>query len=151
MDDLRKVAASNGALLVMGPGPNRRRGRSGTATPGEVACSNKLRTLKDANRSSEARPRPHPCGPSVRYRDPAPAGRWPNRRGRSRVAALAGGRGDLLAEEAGAIGGLVVGAGRGRLRRCGRTARASPRADHDRIAEWIAIGSERARHRRHSI
>jgi hypothetical protein len=70
---------------------------------------------------------------------------WPSLR------ALAGGRGDLLAETA----GVMAGAWSARvetgdyLLAAGLLVLAG--ADHDRIAEWIAVGRERATAPRHSI
>jgi hypothetical protein len=65
--------------------------------------------------------------------------------------ALAGGRDDLLAEEAGLMAGtwsVRIGTGDYAIA-VGLLVTAG--ADHDRIAEWIAVGRERALTPQHSI
>jgi hypothetical protein len=64
---------------------------------------------------------------------------------------LAGGRGDLLAQEAGVMAGWwsVRVEGGDYALAVGLLVLAG--ADHDRIAEWIAVGRERALTPRHSI
>jgi hypothetical protein len=65
--------------------------------------------------------------------------------------ALAGGRGDLLAEEAGLMAGswsVWIGTG-DYLLAAGLLVLAG--ADHDRIARWVEVGRERATTPRHSI
>ena len=64
---------------------------------------------------------------------------------------LAAGRGDLLAEEAGLMAGtwsVWIGTG-DYLVAAGLLVSAG--ADHDRIAEWVAVGRERASTPRHRI
>jgi 5-hydroxyisourate hydrolase-like protein (transthyretin family) len=64
---------------------------------------------------------------------------------------LAGGRGDLLAETAGVMAGawsVRIGTG-DYLLAAGLLVTAG--ADHDRIAEWVAVGRQRATTPRHSI
>jgi hypothetical protein len=99
----------------------------------------------------EARPRPHHVRPAVRHRGPASPGRRAYRRGLSELRALAGGRGDLLAETAGVMAGAsTVRIGTGEyLLAAGLLVLAG--AEHDLIARWVDVGRERVMTPRHSV